>query len=105
MLVDVNRLRGKIAENGMNISRISEKLNINRNTFASYLARPGAMPYDIISKLISVLRLSQSEATSIFLPGPYVNESFENVYDREGTVEPTKEERSDAINRHQTLPT
>lgn len=64
--VDVPKIRGKMAEKGLNITSLSEMLGINRNTLSSYLDAPGKMPYDVVSKMASILCDSAEDAVSIF---------------------------------------
>lgn len=64
--VDVPKVRGKMAEKGYNLTSLSEKLEISRNTMASYLENPGKIPYSTISKLASILCDDNDEAANIF---------------------------------------
>lgn len=64
--VDVPKVRGKMAERGFNITSVSEKLGISRNTFSAYLETPGKMPYSVISDLAAILCDTTEEAKNIF---------------------------------------
>lgn len=64
--VDVPKVRGKMAERGLNITSVSERLGISRNTFSSYLDTPGKMPYSVVADLAVILCDTTDEAKSIF---------------------------------------
>ena len=65
-MVNVQKLRGKIAENGYNITTLSEKLGLSRNTFATYLVNPCKMPLGIATELVDILCDDKTEAATIF---------------------------------------
>lgn len=65
-MINVQKLRGKIAENGYNITTLSEKLGLSRSTFTSYLANPRKMPLGIAAELADMLCDDKTEATTIF---------------------------------------
>lgn len=65
--MNIPKLRGKIAENGYNLTSISRELGIDRNTMTSYLHNPGKMPYSIVCKLASMLCRDVEEMRAIFL--------------------------------------
>lgn len=64
--VDIPKVRGKMAECGFNLTSMSNRLGINRNTLSAYLDTPSKMPYGIISDMASVLCETVEEATAIF---------------------------------------
>lgn len=64
--VDVPKLRGKMAEKGFTITSISERINVNRNTFSGYLEQPEKMPYSVIADLALILCDNYDEACRIF---------------------------------------
>lgn len=64
--VDVPKLRGKMAEKGFTITSISERINVNRNTFSGYLEQPERMPYSVIADLAVILCDNYEEACKIF---------------------------------------
>lgn len=64
--VDVPKLRGKMAEKGFTITSISERINVNRNTFSGYLEQPEKMPYSVIADLALILCDNYDEACKIF---------------------------------------
>ena len=74
--VDVNRVRGKMAEKGFNNTSISDVLGISRNTFALYLKEPKKIPYDILAKLAIILCDTPEEAARIFF-APNLRETKE----------------------------
>lgn len=64
--VDVAKVRGKMAEKGFNITTLSDQLSVSRGTLAAYLDTPGKMPYNVVSKLASILCENAEEASAIF---------------------------------------
>ena len=64
--VDVPKLRGKMAEKGFTITSISERINVNRNTFSGYLEQPEKMPYSVIADLAVILCDNYDEACTFF---------------------------------------
>lgn len=66
LTVDVPRVRGKMAEKGYNITSLSGRLRINRNTLSTYLENPDKMPYGIVSELAGILCDTPEEAKTIF---------------------------------------
>lgn len=64
--VNVPKLRGKIAERGLDMTSLSGKLGISRNTLALYLKNPGKMPYNIVDDMANILCDNADEAASIF---------------------------------------
>lgn len=64
--IDVPKVRGKMAEKGYNITSMSKKLGISRGTLSSYLDYPEKIPYEIVSRMATVLCANTEEAMSIF---------------------------------------
>lgn len=64
--INVSKVRGKMAERGLTISKMAELLEVNRNTYANYLEMPEKMPYRIIARMAEILCDSWEEATTIF---------------------------------------
>lgn len=67
--IDVPKVRGKMAEHGYNLTSMSEKLGISRNTLTSYLENPGKTPYNIIAQMATMLCDNNHEASEIFFAG------------------------------------
>lgn len=63
----VNKLRGKIVEQGMNIEKLSELIGIDRATFYRKLNNAEKITIGEAVKLKEVLEMSDSEAYDIFL--------------------------------------
>ncbi len=66
-MVNVNKLKGKIVENGMSVGDLAKKIGIDRATMYRKISSTG----DKISiaeadKIVSVLKLSVEEANAIF---------------------------------------
>lgn len=64
--VDIPKVRGKMAERGYNLTSMSDRLGINRNTLTAYLEKPSKMPYKIISNMADALCDTADEAAAIF---------------------------------------
>ena len=65
-VVDVQKIRGKMAEKGYGIDTFAKELHINRNTLASYLKNPAKIPYATISSMATALCDTDEEAIRIF---------------------------------------
>jgi DNA-binding phage protein len=66
-VVDVNKLRGKIVEKGMNVSYLASKVGINASTLYRRLkGGGGSFTIEEADKIASVLALTSSELNSIF---------------------------------------
>ena len=64
--LDVQKLKGKMAEKGYNITSLSQKLGISRNTLANYMRNPGKFPYETLEE-ISLLLFDTPEEVSAIL--------------------------------------
>lgn len=64
--VDVPKVKGKMGEKGYNISSLSRKINVNRNTLTNYFNNPGAIPYEKLSAMASLLCDDSAECAKIF---------------------------------------
>ena len=66
-MVNVNKLRGKIVENGLTIDEVADKMGINRATFYRKL-NSGGKNFLIrdVDALVKILLLKSDEATAIF---------------------------------------
>ena len=64
--IDVPKVRGKMAEKGITLTRLAELLGINRNTLSSYFETPGKIPYDVVSEMANILCDNKPEAVAIF---------------------------------------
>lgn len=65
--VNVNKLKGKIVENGLTIATLAEKIGIDRATLYRKLSNNGeTMLIRDANAIISVLGLSADEAMAIF---------------------------------------
>lgn len=63
--LDVQKLKGKMAEKGYTITSLSEKLGISRNTLTNYMKNPGKFPYETLEAISILLFDSPEEVTSI----------------------------------------
>lgn len=64
--VNVEKLTGKIYERGYNKSTFSKEIGVDRNTLAAYMRNPKNITYDVLNKMIAVLRINSKEAEEIF---------------------------------------
>lgn len=64
-MLDVNKLKAKIVENGTSIPKMSEILNINPSTFYRKM-KNNSFEIGEADKLVMELRLTKEEATRIF---------------------------------------
>ncbi|MBO5968579.1 MAG: helix-turn-helix domain-containing protein [Clostridia bacterium] len=65
--MDVNKLRGKIVEKGMNVDRLAETLEIDRSSLYRKLNKFERLTIGEASRLKDILGLTNEEATDIFL--------------------------------------
>lgn len=64
---NINKLKGKIVEKGLNITTLSEKMNIDKSTFYRKLERHGeAFTIKEANSIMEILGLSGLEMTEIF---------------------------------------
>lgn len=65
-MVNTNKLRGKIVEQGMSIASVADKMGIHKSTF--YRKMSGDCPITIhdADLLVGILDLTAEEAKSIF---------------------------------------
>lgn len=64
--VNVDRVRGKMAEKRFTITSLAKILGIDRNTLSAYLENPEKMPYSIVSEMADILCDTIEEAITIF---------------------------------------
>lgn len=64
--MDLNKLKGKIVENGLNIPKVAEKLGIDPKTLYRRL-NSGKVTIGDAVKMKAVLSLTDEEAIQIFL--------------------------------------
>ena len=64
--MDVWELRGRMAARGYNVTSLSEKIGVSRNTLAKYLGHPDMMTYDAIVKIASALNMNETQIVPIF---------------------------------------
>ena len=63
--VDVQKVKGKMAEKGYTNPSFAEKIGISRNTLATYLAHPNRIPYDALERIAEALFDDVVEARAI----------------------------------------
>ena len=66
-MVNVNKLKGKIVEQGMNVEKLAKKIGIDKSTLYRKLQDEGeSITIKEASLIIEVLKLTAEEAHSIF---------------------------------------
>lgn len=66
-MVNVNKLKGKIVEQGMNVEKLAKKIGIDKSTLYRKLQDEGeSITIKEASLMIEVLKLTVEEAHSIF---------------------------------------
>lgn len=67
--INVNRLKGKIVENGLSIATLAEKMGIDRATLYRRLENSGAgLLVKDANLIVELLQLTSEDAVSIFFP-------------------------------------
>lgn len=67
MSVNVNKLKGKIIERGMNISALAKDMGVDRATLYRKLSNEGeTLLVKDVNRIVEVLNLSAEDAVSIF---------------------------------------
>lgn len=65
--MNVNKLKGKIVEKGMNVDEVSLKMGVDRSTIYRKLNNNGeTFTVREVKQIVSILELTQEEVTSIF---------------------------------------
>lgn len=66
-VVDVNKLKGAIVENGKTQQQVAEGIGIDRSTFYRKIKNGGDFSIGEVSKMVSVIPLTNEQAIQIFL--------------------------------------
>ncbi len=67
-MVNINKLKGKIIENGMNVEKLAEKIGVDRTTLYRKLNSNGEnISIREANMIVAVLHLTSDEANAIFL--------------------------------------
>lgn len=64
--VNTAAVRGKIAEKGLTLSSTAERLDLNRNTLASYLQDPERMTIGVAKRLETMLCDNEADSRRLF---------------------------------------
>ncbi len=65
--MNINKLKGKIVENGMTVEALAEKMGIDRSTLYRKMSNDGeTMLVKDANRIVSVLNLTQQDAIAIF---------------------------------------
>ena len=65
--MNLNKLKGKIVEKGMNVDKLAELVNINRSSMYRKLNRFEKITIGEANKIKAALELTDEEAADIFL--------------------------------------
>lgn len=65
--MNINKLKGKIVENGMKIETLAERIGIDRSSMYRKLNNFEKITIGEANKIKAVLNLSDEDATDIFL--------------------------------------
>lgn len=65
--MNVNKLKGKIVEKGMNVEKVADLIDIDRSSLYRKLNSMEKLTIGEASKIATALELSDSEAFEIFL--------------------------------------
>lgn len=81
LVMNVNKLKGKIVEHEMNIEELADKIGVDKSTLYRKLNRKGeTLSIKEANSIVNVLNLSKEESVAIFFNGnvaPYANEELE----------------------------
>lgn len=66
-MINVNKLKGKIVENGMSVAGLAERMGIDRATLYRKISNDGEnMTISEAEKISNILNLTMEEVNSIF---------------------------------------
>jgi DNA-binding XRE family transcriptional regulator len=65
--MNVNKLKGKITENGLNVETLANRIGINRASMYRKLSNAEKITIGEARKIKAALNLTAAEATDIFL--------------------------------------
>lgn len=65
--MNINKLKSKLVENGMNVETLAEKIGVDRSSLYRKLSNFEKIKIGEASKMKAVLNLSDEEAADIFL--------------------------------------
>lgn len=68
--MNVNRLKAKLVENGLNVERLAEKIGLNPDTVYKKIKRDGFKMSEV-RKIAEVLNLTSTELCEIFFACNY----------------------------------
>ena len=64
--MNVNKLKGKIVEQGITTAQLAKQIGVNRATLYRKLANPDTISLKDIAAIIRILNLNANETTAIF---------------------------------------
>jgi DNA-binding XRE family transcriptional regulator len=68
--MNVNKLKGKIVEQGITTAQLAKQIGVNRATLYRKLANPDTISLKDIAAIIRILNLNANETTAIFFNDP-----------------------------------
>ncbi len=66
VMVNINKLKGKIVEKGLKVERVAELMGIDKSTLYRKLGNSENITIKDADKLVEILEISTDEATAIF---------------------------------------
>ena len=66
-MVNINMLRGKIVERGLNVPEVAKRMGMNKATLYRRIADGDTFTIGEVSKITEILGLSHDELVDIFL--------------------------------------
>lgn len=64
--MDMNKLRARMFERNMNVTKLAERVGISRTAFYRKLQKPGQFTVGEVMRIKSILGLSEDDAIDIF---------------------------------------
>ena len=65
--MNINKLKGKIVENGMNVEKLAEEIGTSTATLYRVMQTPEKITVGMASEIKNALKLSNEDAIEIFL--------------------------------------
>ena len=66
-MVNINKLRGKIVERGLNVPEVAKRMGMDKATLYRRFADGDTFTLGEVSKITEILGLSHEEAVAIFI--------------------------------------
>lgn len=66
MIINISKVRGKMAERDLSTKQLANELGVSQNTLRNYMKNPMSMPYRVVAALAEKLCENKDEAEAIF---------------------------------------